>query len=256
MAIKDGGFEYKFGNDKIKDGTIVYNMGPAHGCPSAKLDLCPIAGQKCYAFRDETTYRHNTLPYRLRQEIYWLGNPAEVFVEKIMKALDHKEKTAAKAKIKHDKAVAAGNAKPGFLPFKRVVRWNESGDFHSLACIDKLKTIAELTPQVTHYIYTHRTDLIEHLVSHPKNLVVQISVGSMEDSVKYNAMGFNTFFTDTTISIKGRTKKLIEGLPAHDWAMKTLKTKYGPSAQVCRWECHKCALCKINHSRTIHICLH
>ena len=83
-----------------------------------------------------------------------------------------------------------------------------------------------------------------------------ISLDNQQDSDKYNAMGFNTFFTDTSISIKGKTRKLIEGLEAHDWAKHKLKDKYGAAALTCMWKCDKCALCKINHGKTIHICLH
>lgn len=248
---KVGGFEFKFGNSKIRDNTLITNMGSAHNCPSANLHMCPIAGSQCYAYRDENTYP-GALPFRVRQEAYWLSNPAEVFVDHIMSALAGREKYVARQKVKH----FAKHGPAGWIPFKKVVRWNESGDFHGPACVEKLKTIAELTPGVTHYVYTHRTDLVQQLTTRPKNLVVQVSVSTEQDSAKYNALGFNTFFTDTTLSIKGKTKKLIEGMEAHAWAKAKLKEKYGSSALTCSWECNKCALCKVNHGKSIHICMH
>ena len=243
----------KFGNAKVGDSTLIINMGPALECPSAERSLCPIAG-KCYAARDETIYKQ-TGPYRARQKEYWLGNDAEQIafdIQEIFEGYERIHYRRIDAAI--NKAKAAHRKRPKREAPKKIVRWNESGDFHSHECIEKLMRIAELTPDILHYTYTHRTDLIELLEGRPKNLVVQVSVDSIEDAHKYNALGFNAFFTDTTISI--RNKKKVEGLDPHEGATKILREKYGKSALICKWSCEECSLCKLNHAKTIHICVH
>jgi hypothetical protein len=92
------------------------------------------------------------------------------------------------------------------------------------------------------------------MVNRPKNVVVQISVDNKSDSDKFNALGFNTFFTDTTIDIRNRRE--VDGLDPHVAAEKILKSKYGAKALVCKWDCSVCSLCKIQHAKAIHICLH
>lgn len=244
----------KFGNAKVGENTLIINMGPATSCPSAERGLCPIAG-KCYAARDEGLYPKTAIPYRERQKEYWLGNPAEQIafdIQEIMEGYDRLHMNRQKKAL--EKAKKAHKKRPDVKPAKKIVRWNESGDFHSHECVEKLIAIAELTPDILHYTYTHRTDLIELLEGRPKNLVVQVSVDSIEDARKYNAMGFNAFFTDTTISI--RNKKKVEGLDPHEGATKILREKYGKSALICKWSCEECSLCKVNHAKTIHICVH
>lgn len=243
----------KFGNAKVGENTLIINMGPATSCPSAERGLCPIAG-KCYAARDEGLYP-NTIPYRERQKEYWLGNTAEQIafdIQEIMEGYDRLHMRRQKKAL--DEAKRAHKKRPAIKPAKKIVRWNESGDFHSHECIEKLITIAELTPDILHYTYTHRTDLIELLENRPKNLVVQVSVDNQEDSDRYNKMGFNTFFTDTSISI--RNKKTVEGMIPHEGATKILREKYGKGALICKWSCEDCSLCKVNHAKAIHICIH
>lgn len=244
----------KFGNAKVGENTLILNMGPALSCPSAERGLCPIAG-KCYAARDEGMYPKTAVPYRERQKDYWLGNTAEQIAFDIQEIFEGYERILAKRFEKaHKEAKAKHKKRPTPPKEKRIMRWNESGDFHSHECVEKLMKIAELTPDVLHYTYTHRTDLVELLENRPKNLVVQVSVDSIEDAHKYNALGFNAFFTDTTISI--RNKKKVEGLDPHEGATKLLKAKYGKNALVCKWSCEDCSLCKVNHAKTIHICVH
>ncbi len=246
----------KFGNAKVGENTLIINMGPATTCPSAERGLCPIAG-KCYAARDERLYeaRGAIMPYRQKQQAYWLGNDAEQIAFDIQEIFEGYERILAKRFEKaYKEAKAAHRKRPKREAPKKIVRWNESGDFHSMECIEKLMKIAELTPDILHYTYTHRTDLIELLEGRPKNLVVQVSVDNQKDSDKYNKLGFNTFFTDTTISIRNR--KTVEGLDPHEGATKLLKAKYGKNALVCKWSCEDCGLCKVNHAKPIHICIH
>lgn len=245
--------DYKFGNAKVGENTLIINMGSATHCPSAERGLCPIAGQ-CYAARDERIYP-TTLPYRDRQEKYWLETSAEQIAYDIEEVYSGFERLQQKRHVKDVKdAKASHRRRPRYKAIKRLLRWNESGDFHGEACVEKLFTVADLTPDVLHYLYTHRTDLVPLMVDHPKNVVIQISVDNPEDSAKYNAMGFNTFFTDTAISIRNR--KVIDGLDAHTAATKMLKAKYGAKALVCKWDCSICSLCKVQHGKPIHIVIH
>lgn len=244
----------KFGNAKVGENTLIINMGPATSCPSAERGLCPIAG-KCYAARDEGMYPKTAVPYRERQKDYWLGNTAEQIAFDIQEIFEGYERIQAKRFEKaHREAKAKHKKRPAPPKEKRIMRWNESGDFHSQECTEKLMAIAELTPEILHYTYTHRTDLVELLVDRPKNLIIQVSVDNQKDSDFYNKMGFNTFFTDTTISIRNR--KTVEGLDPHEGATQLLKAKYGKNALVCKWSCEDCSLCKVQHAKPIHICIH
>ena len=222
--------DIKFGNLKIGNDTAIINMGSATRCPSAERQLCDLVdNRKCYALRDEGLYPQ-VLPYRDRQQEYWLNNSAEIIAFELLEVLSHK-----KAKIK-------------------FVRWSEAGDFHSAECVEKLIQIAKLTPRLIHYTYTHRTDLLDTLIPRPKNLVIQVSTSSFEDAKTYAATGFNSFYTDTTLSIRG--KKDTELQTAHELATQLLKTKYGSKALICKWDCSICSLCKVNAKKVIHICLH
>ena len=241
--------DYKFGNGKISDSTLIINMGSARKCPSAARGLCSIAGQ-CYAARDERLYPKTAVPYRDRQEEYWLGTPAAQMAWDIEGVFEANDRLLEKRWDRTSKATTKRKPKAG----KRVLRWNESGDLHSMGCVEKLFTVAQLTPDVTHYMYTHRTDLVRLMAHRPKNVVIQISVDNQDDSDKYNALGFNTFFTDTEIDIRNR--KEVEGTTPHEGAAKILKRKYGAKALICKWDCSSCALCKVQHGKAIHICLH
>jgi hypothetical protein len=225
--------EYSSGNTKITGGaTMIINMGSATRCPSASLGLCEIAG-KCYAVNAEH-FRPQVLPYRDRQQEYWLGHDAESIALDIL---------AVQAR-KHQ-------------PF-RYCRFNESGDFHTAECCHKLSDIARIThatgDPLVYYTYTHRTDLLPHLADRPRNLVIQVSTSDPGAAKDYTAMGFNVFFCDTAISVKGR--HVVSGMPAHDWATQELRKKYGASALLCGWDCGVCGYCKTNHHKPIYICLH
>ena len=67
--------DFKYGNSKVGEDTLIINMGSATKCPSAARGLCNIAG-KCYAVRDEKIYSDVVRNYRDRQEDYWLRTPA------------------------------------------------------------------------------------------------------------------------------------------------------------------------------------
>ena len=148
-------FESSIGNRKIPTTTLIFNMGSATTCPSDKLGLCPMGGMNgdgsCYALKAECGIYPDTLPYRHRQESMWLNSSAEDIAEAINTALKRR-------------------------PYLNAVRVNESGDFHSKACIDKLSKIASMV-KVPVYSYTHRTDLFTKEVTKSlhKNLTMNFS---------------------------------------------------------------------------------
>ena len=132
--------EYSNGNRKIGTDTIIINMGSATSCPSAKLGLCQLsqnresALSKCYAYKAERMYK-NSLYYRNRQEIAWKSKTAQEYIEQI------KVVTSKKIKLKY-------------------LRFNESGDFFTQDCVNKLSDIARgLKGILKVYTYTARKDL-------------------------------------------------------------------------------------------------
>lgn len=126
-----------FGNSKLPKTTMIFNMGAAHDCPSDALGLCENS-KICYAKAAERQY-HKTCPsYRRRQESIWKKYSAEQLAEAFLKIIRAK-------RIKVD-----------------AFRFNESGDFWSQDCVDKLSFIAgDLKGDfgIITYGYTARKDL-------------------------------------------------------------------------------------------------
>ena len=121
------------GNTKLPRTTMIMNMGTAEHCPSKIRGLCDIAS-KCYARKSEKLYP-NVLPARKRQAKYWLSNTAEVIAADLLQAMT-KNTT--------------------------LFRFNESGDFYSQKCVEKLDKISRILfdkRQVITYGYTARKDL-------------------------------------------------------------------------------------------------
>jgi hypothetical protein len=202
--------EYSIGNRKIGKDTLIFNMGSATHCASKKAGLCDI---DCYAMKAERMYKA-TLPYRSRQEKYWLENDAFTIAEEIQKAFNRKLKVALK-----------------------YVRVNESGDFHSAECVQKLIEIAEMLPNVKFYTYTHRSDLITDNMYVPANLVINTSNFSRE--------GFNQF-------------KAIPEIKVHKMAdiSKVKKEILNFSDLACVGDCSICGYCKKSHGKVIGVPLH
>jgi hypothetical protein len=143
------------GNIKIPKDTAIFNMSSATDCASLKLGLCKACVwseelQKlktvCYALKSERDYRPSVLPYRRRQEKFWLDVTPEQFVIQFLIINSTK-------RIKFNK-----------------VRLNEAGDFHTQQCIEKAEKIAKLLKpfDIGVYCYTSRDDLdftkVKHLV--------------------------------------------------------------------------------------------
>jgi len=138
------------GNIKLPTSTAIFNMSPARQCPSLKLGLCKayVNGKHvCYAKRSEVGSRPTVLPYRKRQQKYWLKITADEFIAQFLLI------NALKVK-----------------PFK-ALRFNEAGDFHSQECVDKAERIATVLKRygIVCYGYTSRSDLN---FSNTKNLVI------------------------------------------------------------------------------------
>jgi hypothetical protein len=151
------------GNLKIPKTTAIFNMSSAKDCVSLDKGLCKACVVNelkelinvCYARKAEVQYPA-VLPYRDRQEKYWLDVSAEEF------AL-HFLRINANKRIKFDK-----------------MRFNEAGDFHDQEGLDKADKVAKLLLKygVTVYCYTSRDDLDFTKVKH---LVVNRSLNGLKE---------------------------------------------------------------------------
>ena len=126
----------KFGSDKTGDDTLLLNMGSAMLCAARSQCRVLLEGRKCYPAQVERLHPEVKL-YRDRQAAYWLAEPAQRIVADIL------------AKI-------AGRSPP-----TRFLRFNESGDFASQACVDKLSFIASELKRngIVTYGFSARDDL-------------------------------------------------------------------------------------------------
>ena len=150
------------GNRKLPKTTAIFNMGPAHGCPSLKLGLCRAFNEKgkhiCYAMKAETAYFSEVEPRRIKQKHFWFKTNAEQFASQFLLINAMKE--------------SPWNA----------LRFNESGDFWGPKCVAKAERIATILKPygIRVYVYTHRADLDYTGV---RNLVVNGS-GFQKEGVK------------------------------------------------------------------------
>lgn len=155
---KETGIETTAGNHKVTR-SLIFNMNPAHHCPSRSLGCCQLDNMKeCYAFRDEYRYWRTCLPFRLRQEWQWNNKSVSQFVE----------------------AFRYGLNRTGF----DSIRFNVSGDFRNKKDIEKLCAIAERMPDVVFFTYTARNDLWWQgcFANKPSNLIINGS-GFMADNM-------------------------------------------------------------------------
>ena len=126
----------KFGNAKLPKTTMIFNMGTSKDCPSRKKGLCSCAAL-CYARKPERIYP-SVLPYRERQAKYWQNTMVDTICWELSEVIRKKR------------------IKPTHF------RFNESGDFYSQECIEKMSFIAEYLLQeydIVTYGYTARKDL-------------------------------------------------------------------------------------------------
>lgn len=145
--IKINGLEVTIGNTKLGNDTMIFNMGSATECPSRANGTCKL-GNKCYALKAERMYPQ-CKPYRDRQQAYWLNNTAQTILNDLT-ALFEAKRVRVNGKL---------------VPLHKTLKWfrfNEAGDFHSQACIDKLNTIAFYLKKlyaIETYGYSARSDL-------------------------------------------------------------------------------------------------
>jgi hypothetical protein len=143
----DSGLRLSLGNLKIGEDTLILNMGPAYNCPSDRLGKCACSAV-CYAKQAEVQYSA-VKKYRRAQQQYWLTTSAHNIAQDIIGVL-HKYKF-------ND---TWGRRVPIASKIK-YLRVNESGDFWSQKCVNKLDHIArELKAYGIHtHTYTARDDL-------------------------------------------------------------------------------------------------
>lgn len=66
----------------------------------------------------------------------------------------------------------------------RAMRWNDSGDFYSLAYLQKAFRVMRQTPDVRHYAYTKQVELLKSVKNEwPENFTVIYSLGGKQDSL-------------------------------------------------------------------------
>jgi len=212
-------------NAKIGQGTLIFSMSSEKNCAAGKAGECDLWGKGvkgCYAAKAEIQYKNNVPQFRDECEARWditdSFTAAEAFLAKIK---------SSRTQIK-------------------AIRFNESGDFKTTECIDKVVQIAtmvgELFPKIRIYTYTHRKALFTHLASLtlPKNLTINISDRKIE--------GFNSFVVDKEIRVK--KGKGFKGALGYIAVQKQLKEKHGTNL-ICLGDCSKCTLCKITHGKSI-----
>jgi hypothetical protein len=127
----------KYGNEKAGDDTLVFNMGSATRCPSRAACRVLKEGRACYPGKVEEAHPV-VRTYRDRQELYWRSTSPEKIVEDILDKISRR------------------------LTATRYLRFNESGDFWSQECVEKLSFVARrlgADAQITTYGFTARSDL-------------------------------------------------------------------------------------------------
>ena len=210
-------------NAKLGTGTLIFSMSSVVNCAAGKAGECDLYKKGCYARKAEIQYKNNVPQYRDECEARWKVTDsftaAEAFIQKI---------------------------KSSRTPIK-AIRFNESGDFHSSECIDKVIQIAQMVgqefPKIRIYTYTHRKSLFNYLksVEIPKNLTINISDRDLE--------GFNKF--EVVKDIRVARGKGMKGSAGYKAVAHLIKEKYN-SNLVCLGDCSKCTLCKITHGKTIY----
>jgi len=134
------------GNIKIPKETAIFNMSSATDCVSLAMGKCKacvfskeLGKMKtvCYALKAERGMYRDVLPFRRRQEEFWLDISAEEFSRQFLIVNSRKVH-------KFDK-----------------IRFNEAGDFHDQSCVDKAEKIAKILSKfgIQCYCYTSRDDL-------------------------------------------------------------------------------------------------
>lgn len=209
MQYKQGDLEVKLGNAKIGDDTLIFNMGTAQDCPSRKRGLCKL-GNKCYALKAEKLYHHYVPAYRKRQEKYWKNNTGLAITCDFVTLLETRKR--------HGKKLAKSI---------KYLRINESGDFWTQGCIEKLCNIADYLKRkygIITYTYTARKDL------------------------DFSSINFRLHTSGWKQGAHGKTiarKKVWKDTDA--WHYENT----GETFRICPMDCTKCDLCKVTDNNIV-----
>ena len=209
---------FTVGNLKIGPDTLIFNMGSATDCPSAKMGLCKLAHKKhggngkCYALKAEAMYPAS-LAFRSIQAIQWEHFTAAQIADAIFTEVSKSQKRA--------------------MPI-RYVRLNESGDFYSFSCVLKAGRIAGYVmalcklagiPVVKFYTYSHRSDIFAGIGG-------QALLKSLPANLTINGSNFKAHNEFRVLNIT-RPERDAKGLDG---------TKVNP--YTCKDDCSICSLCK------------
>jgi hypothetical protein len=150
-------------NKKIGKDTLIINITSATDCPSKRLGLCNIEGNKCYALKAERLYPQ-VLPYRRAQERIWSYHTAQAIGDELVRIAKRRKRTPI-----------------------RYIRFSEAGDFRNQIDVEKMKRVAQIVGQegIVVYGYTARHDL--YFNDLPPNMAINGSgfmVSNMFTAVK------------------------------------------------------------------------
>jgi hypothetical protein len=210
--FKNNGCEVSQGNSKIGTDTLIFNMGSAAYCPSKIRGFCKL-GKKCYAAKPERIYP-GCLPYRQRQAAYWLKTSSRDIATALIAIINKR------------------NKKQRVISY---VRFNESGDFYSQLCVEKLAKVADYVRACTGvfiYGYTARKDL---------------NFGKI-NSFSVKGSGHTAGNNGEAIA---RPKSVLAG-KSH----KGTYTENGKKYTVCLADCSVCNYCKKHDGRNIVFPIH
>lgn len=220
---KSNGLLLSLGNKKIGNDTLILNMGSAAKCPSRKLGFCKL-NKRCYARKAEYQYPP-VRDYRESQANYWLNTSKKDIAGQFIEVLT----------TKRCRNTDTGKLEPLYKSIK-YLRFNESGDFYSQECVEKLDYIAEALIRffdIVTYGYTARKDLNFSQVSF-------LVKGSGYDNGN-NGM--------TIASEEAKT-----GMP---YATLTYSSRHNNRTFiVCPMDCRECTLCKVRNGVHIAFPLH
>jgi len=181
---------FKIGNDKLPHA--VFNIGSASDCEAYERGECQLQDGGCYAYRDENMYKF-PLWYRRRQEVFFRHMTAMRLAELMLELIG-------------DKA--------------SVLRFNEAGEFRSVADVEKVNSIAMYISYYGIKTYTYSARMFDWDTINIRHVTV---IGS-------DRLGLDGQF----IAVKGAEE-----------AYKIL-TKIGFRCMICPADCNKCSACPDN----------
>lgn len=127
----------KYGSTKTGEDTLLFNMGSATRCPSRSRCRVLLEGRNCYPSEVEKGHPVVRI-FRDRQALYWQSTSGEKIAGDILDKISRRPIDT------------------------KYLRYNESGDFSSQECVDKLSHVAQVlksAANIISYGYTARDDL-------------------------------------------------------------------------------------------------